>query len=78
MDSVNPENAVVRLETGEEVSGGLIIGADGVKSVVRDTAVITEEEIKPIKSSNCAYRATVPAEEMLNDPLLTSYDRRQL
>lgn len=44
-----------------------IIGADGIKSRVR-RAVIPDEEIDPVSSANSAYRATVPAEVMRNDP----------
>lgn len=46
------------------------MGADGIRSKIRDTAVVTDEVVSPVQSTNCAYRTTVPAEEMLSDPVI--------
>ncbi|EMG45257.1 Salicylate hydroxylase (Salicylate 1-monooxygenase), partial [Candida maltosa Xu316] len=48
----------------------LIIGADGIRSKVRDTAVVTDETVLPLPSAHCAYRATIPRDVMLADPLI--------
>jgi salicylate hydroxylase len=70
VDTVDEQAATVTLTDGQVFKGDLIIGADGIRSRVRDTAVVTEEKVLPTASSNCAYRATVPAEEMLADPVV--------
>lgn len=45
----------------------LVVGADGVRSVVRQTLF---PDVKPrAPSGNCAYRAIVPYEEVRKDPL---------
>lgn len=45
----------------------LIIGSDGVQSVVRRTLF---PDVKPRPpTTNCAYRAIVPQDEVRNDPL---------
>ncbi|EGW35564.1 salicylate hydroxylase [Spathaspora passalidarum NRRL Y-27907] len=67
---VDPETATVHLESGESYTGDVVVGADGIRSKVRDTAVVTEEVVSPLPSSNCAFRATVPKEEMLSDPVI--------
>ncbi|KAI5955951.1 hypothetical protein KGF57_003436 [Candida theae] len=67
---VDESTATVVLETGEKYTADLVVGADGIRSRVRDTAVVPEETVKPTPSSNCAYRATVSREEMLSDPAI--------
>ncbi|CDK26261.1 unnamed protein product [Kuraishia capsulata CBS 1993] len=68
VDYVDDDTNTVYLVTGEAYHADVIVGADGIRSRVRDTAVITEEVILPIASPQCAYRATVPREVMLSDP----------
>lgn len=68
---VDVETTTVILETGEKYTADLIIGADGIRSRVRDTAVVTEEVVAPLPSSNCAYRATIPRDVMLADPVIS-------
>lgn len=70
VDSVDDESITVRLVTGEKYTADIIIGADGIRSRVRDTCVVTEEQILPVASPQCAYRATVPREVMLADPMI--------
>lgn len=65
---VDDEEVAVYLTTGEVLKADLIIGADGIRSCVRETAVIPEEVVAPLKSGFCAYRAMVPAELMHADP----------
>ncbi|RCK56036.1 3-hydroxybenzoate 6-hydroxylase 1 [Candida viswanathii] len=59
------------LEDGETYTADLIIGADGIKSSVRDTAVVTEETVLPLPSSYCAYRVTIPGDVMAADPVVS-------
>ncbi|KAI9482732.1 MAG: hypothetical protein EXX96DRAFT_647567 [Benjaminiella poitrasii] len=67
VDSVDDTSVTVTLESGTVYKGDLIVGADGIRSKVRLT-VIPDEVILPKKSTNCAYRATVPVEVMRADP----------
>ncbi|CUM49416.1 uncharacterized protein AC631_05752 [Debaryomyces fabryi] len=68
--SVDQEAVTVTISNGEVYSGDLIIGADGIRSIVRDTAVVTSETVEPTPSPFCAYRATISREEMLSDPII--------
>jgi salicylate hydroxylase len=70
VDYVNQDDVTVHLTSGEVVKADLVVGADGIRSRVRDSAVVPEEEVKPAKSTNCAYRATVPRDVMMIDELL--------
>ncbi|GAN07197.1 salicylate hydroxylase [Mucor ambiguus] len=67
VDSVDDDAVAVRLSNGSVYTGNMIIGADGIRSNVR-AAVIPDETILPKKSTNCAYRATVPVDIMRSDP----------
>lgn len=60
----------VTLATGEIVSGDLVIGADGIKSLTRQAVVGHPDPPEP--SGDAAYRATVPADKLLSDPDLRS------
>jgi len=70
IDSVDQKAVTVTLKDGTVYSADLIVGADGIRSKVRDTAVVTDETVLPLPSTNCAYRATIPREEMLSDPMI--------
>ncbi|KAJ6506253.1 hypothetical protein C8R47DRAFT_1101678 [Mycena vitilis] len=65
--SVNSNAAYVTLANGETICGDLVIGADGIKSVVRDTVIGGPSE-PPIHTGDSAYRAVIPTAEMLADP----------
>ena len=58
----------VTLSTGEVIFADLIIGADGVKSMVRE--VVLGEPTKATPTGDAAYRAIVPTEKMLAEPEL--------
>jgi salicylate hydroxylase len=65
--SVNTETPLITTETGQEFAADVIVGADGIRSKVREF-VIPGQVVEPNSSSNCAFRATVPSQEMLSDP----------
>ncbi|KAJ6610642.1 hypothetical protein B0H10DRAFT_406072 [Mycena sp. CBHHK59/15] len=65
--SVDPKLAQVTLANGNVVRGDLIIGADGIKSVVRDT-VVGGPARSPIPTGDAAYRAIISTKGMLADP----------
>lgn len=68
---VDEKTKTVTLKNGDKYTGDLIIGADGIKSNVRDTAVVTEETVLPLPSSYCAYRVTIPGDIMNSDPMIS-------
>jgi salicylate hydroxylase len=59
------------LKSGEVLKADIIVGADGIKSVVRSHVI--EQKVAPRQYGECAYRATVPAEALLSDPELRHY-----
>ncbi|KAK5117639.1 hypothetical protein LTR62_005062 [Meristemomyces frigidus] len=63
----SPGKVKVATETGKEHSFDLLVGADGVRSIVRRTLFPDVEPRPP--SGNCAYRAIVPYDEVRADPL---------
>jgi salicylate hydroxylase len=65
--SIDPRAATATLETGERFSGDLIIGADGIKSIVRG-AVVGGPTRAPIHTGDSAYRSVIPTAGMLADP----------
>ena len=65
--SLNQDRTSVVTVDGRQFEGDVVVGADGIKSKIREF-VIPEEIIEPSSSSNCAYRAIVPREAMMADP----------
>lgn len=69
--SVNPDPTTtsgpsVTLTTGEVIKGDLIIGADGVKSFIRQVVVGKPDNPEP--TGDAAYRAIIPTDVMIRDP----------
>ncbi|EMC93159.1 hypothetical protein BAUCODRAFT_36822 [Baudoinia panamericana UAMH 10762] len=62
-----PDGASVRTEKGKDYNFDLVIGADGVQSIVRRTLFPSVKPKPP--TGNCAYRAIVPYDEVRADPL---------
>ncbi|TVY82182.1 FAD-dependent monooxygenase OpS4 [Lachnellula suecica] len=61
----------VVLKNGEELEADLVVGADGIRSKTRATAI--QNSIDVVESSHCAFRATVPAELMKADPAIAHF-----
>ncbi|MCP4315950.1 MAG: NAD(P)-binding protein [Hyphomicrobiales bacterium] len=55
------DGAVLHFSDGSDVRGDVIIGADGVRSVLRQTIVGAD---KPIYSGNAAWRGTIDARRL--------------
>jgi len=64
--SLDPVTSTLTLESGEVVKADLIVGADGVNSTTREFVVDGRE--KPAPTGDAAYRAVIPAVELLKDP----------
>lgn len=69
--SPDPPSPHVVLASGEVVYGDMIIGADGVKSIIR--ACMVQGTDAPTPTGDSAYRATIGTESMLNDPELKPF-----
>lgn len=67
--SIDYSGKVVRVQTeaGREHTFDLLIGSDGVNSIVRKTLFPTVKPAPP--TPNCAYRAIVPYEQIKKDPI---------
>jgi len=68
--AIDPHTPKVTLESGEIIYADLIVGADGVRSVVRD--VVVGQRDSPTPTGDAAYRAILPTSAMLEDPDLQS------
>ncbi|KAK7056302.1 hypothetical protein VNI00_002855 [Paramarasmius palmivorus] len=66
--AVNTETTTVLLDSGHELSGDLIIGADGNRSLVRK-AVATgfADQPESLPTGDMAYRATIPLHLIIDD-----------
>lgn len=60
----------VVLDSGEQISADIIIGADGVKSLVRTSIVQGPDRAVP--TGDMTYRAMIPIEKMKDDSDLFS------
>lgn len=64
--SLDPHLGEVTLESGKTFRADVILGADGVKSMIRE--VVIGRPDKPIPTGDAAYRAIIPTAEMSKDP----------
>ncbi|KAF7366395.1 FAD/NAD(P)-binding domain-containing protein [Mycena sanguinolenta] len=64
--SVDPGIGELTLESGRRFRADVILGADGVKSMVRE--IVIGRPDKPIHTGDAAYRAVIPTSEMVKDP----------
>ncbi|KAJ7726986.1 hypothetical protein B0H14DRAFT_3619858 [Mycena olivaceomarginata] len=63
--SLDPDFCQVTLESGQKFRADVILGADGVKSMVR--AVVVGGPDRPMRTGDAAYRAIIPTSEMRKD-----------
>ncbi|KAJ7152370.1 hypothetical protein C8R46DRAFT_480544 [Mycena filopes] len=63
--ALDADRAQVTLTSGKIFTGDIILGADGVKSMIRE--VVLGRPDKPIPTGDAAYRAIVPISEMIKD-----------
>ncbi|KAJ5179520.1 FAD/NAD(P)-binding domain-containing protein [Penicillium capsulatum] len=62
----DPEKPSLTLADGQEVKGDLVIGADGVHSVLRK--IISQENIYPEPSGTAAFRLIIPVDKVRANP----------
>lgn len=67
LEYTGPGPVRVRTEGGARYSFDLLVGSDGVNSIVRRTLFPHVRPEPP--TGNCAYRAVVPWEQVLADPV---------
>ena len=67
MASVDQEKPLVTTNEGIEFEADVVVGADGLRLKVRQ-CIFSGLPIKPTSTANCAFRATIPVEEMMADP----------
>ncbi|PPQ96666.1 hypothetical protein CVT26_010291 [Gymnopilus dilepis] len=58
------------LDSGETLRADLLLGADGIRSIVRQ--YILQAEDKPVPTGDCAFRAVIPTESFKEDLELQS------
>lgn len=66
---VDAERPVVRLKDGRELTADLVIGADGLRSAVRQSIPATAD-VHPKKLLEQCWRMTVPKDKMRGNPKL--------
>ena len=67
----DPVSPSVTLKSGEVIRADLIVGADGVKSYIQ--WVVSGKPSKAQPTGDAAYRATIPASLMMQDPELREF-----
>ncbi|PVH74524.1 FAD/NAD(P)-binding domain-containing protein [Cadophora sp. DSE1049] len=67
VETIDEEKPSVKLTSGETVEADLIVGADGIKSIVRP-AVLGGKDIQLEPNSTC-YQCTIPGSVMESNPL---------
>jgi len=69
-----PVSPSITLKSGEVMRADLIVGADGVKSYIQQ--VVSGKPIPARPTGDAAYRATIPASLMTQDPELREFIER--
>ena len=70
----NSKEVKVKTAGGLEKTFDILIGSDGINSIVRKTLLPHVEPTPP--TGNAAYRAIVPMEELKKDPLTEPLTRK--
>ncbi|KAF8178149.1 hypothetical protein K438DRAFT_1769665 [Mycena galopus ATCC 62051] len=64
--SLDPDLCQLTLESGRRFRADVILGADGVKSMIRE--IVVGRPDKPVHTGDAAYRAVIPTSEMVKHP----------
>ncbi|KAI0085490.1 FAD/NAD(P)-binding domain-containing protein [Irpex rosettiformis] len=79
--SPTTQTATVTLSNGRTVTGDLVVGADGIKSVVQGIVLAGVGKVAkpPRPTGDAVYRAIIPTDVMLQDPELKPFvDRPEM
>ena len=68
--SCDCEAGKIKLESGETLTADLIVGADGIKSVVRQAVLKTDTPV--LRTGYSAYRFMIPVEDLRKETTFTS------
>ncbi|KAI0759543.1 FAD/NAD-P-binding domain-containing protein [Trametes elegans] len=68
---VDPDTPSITLSSGEVVHGDLIVGADGVKSMIQRVVLGHTNPAEP--TGDAVYRAVIPSHLLLQDPELKGF-----
>ncbi|KAM5345119.1 hypothetical protein ACJ41O_010981 [Fusarium nematophilum] len=63
----DPDTATIKLEDGSSFSGDLVLGADGVSSIVRQ--IVAGPNFKPFGSGKSAFRFMIPCDKIRANPI---------
>ncbi|KAI9657699.1 MAG: hypothetical protein M1821_002875 [Bathelium mastoideum] len=74
VDHTSGDKVIVRTEAGQTHTFDLLIGSDGVNSIVRRKLFPGITPRPP--TTNCAYRAIIPYDEIHRDPVASSLIRK--
>jgi salicylate hydroxylase len=64
--AVDPESMTLTLANGETVHADIVIGADGIHSMLRE--IVVGHPCPATPTGDAAYRAIIPTDVMLQDP----------
>ncbi|KAF3067609.1 3-hydroxybenzoate 6-hydroxylase 1 [Trichoderma lentiforme] len=67
----HPDGTIV-LQDGSIHTADLVVGADGLRSVVRDAVLSEDDQAKPVHSGQAAFRFLVDTSTLRSDPALAS------
>lgn len=67
VQDIDEKVTAVVLDTGERIEADLIVGVDGIRSIVRRSVIPGDV---PMETSNNAYICRIPEEPILQDPEL--------
>lgn len=67
VNSVDESTPSVTLQNGDVLTADIIVGADGIRSKVRQS-ILGDDNCEIIDSENCVYRATIPNHIMRQNP----------
>lgn len=69
IDRVDEHVPCVRLQGGQELKADLIVGADGIFSVARES--VAKDNVEVVESQLCSFQATAPADQIELDPTIS-------
>lgn len=65
----HPDGTII-LQDGSKYTADVVVGADGLKSVIRDAVLNENAQTKPVHSGQAAFRFLVDTSTFRSDPIL--------